>query len=331
MCWDDEPPDSYRDEEARPVSRLLRALNASLPLVRVGGLWIRLHWSFFLAALVFAGWTARAGAGSASLPLLVAWGFAQAAILYALVLVHELSHVAVARMKGRRATEIVLTPLGGTAVIDGAMAGPAMEAEVTLAGPASNLLILGIMVAAFARGGLPDPWAGPLTLEAAVGFAFWVNLMLGLFNLIPAFPLDGGRVLRALVSWRKGERRGTYIACRIGEALSAVFIGVGIWRGGPGGWILGGIGVANIVSCEVMIRALKSGVSVYEEFLPASEVCGPTRRERRDERRRKKAAEMERRVDELLEKVAREGMRSLSLRERSFLRRASRHYRQTKP
>jgi Zn-dependent protease len=325
MGWDETRGLPEADPE-RPLGRAARILNASLPLFPVAGIRLRLHWSFFLVALVFAGWTARENPGGGALAA-VAWGSVQAAILYTLVILHELSHAAAAAMKGRGVREIVLTPLGGAAVIDRAMAGPSMEAEVALAGPVSNLLILGVSVAFFLVAEMPPAWAGPMTLGGALAFAFWANLTLGLFNLVPAFPMDGGRVLRAVLAWRKGGRKGTRIACRTGEIMGAGMIVLGILRAGPGGWILFGIGISNIIACELTLRALAAGAAVYEEG-ESLEYAAARRRAEKQERREREAAELERRVNDLLEKVARDGMKSLSLRERMFLRRASRHYRE---
>ncbi|MHC5053106.1 MAG: M50 family metallopeptidase [Planctomycetota bacterium] len=330
MDWEPEGED-FGAQPAEPYSRLARILNASLPLFRVGSLRVKLHWSFFLAVLVFASWTARAPGGTASTGQLLLWGLLQAGILYSLVLLHEFGHSWMAAAKGRPAKEIMLTPLGGAAVIDRAMAGPAMEAEVSLAGPGVNLLILGVSVAFLVSSGLPSPWAEPLTATGALRFAFWANLMLGIFNLAPAYPMDGGRVLRAFLSWRRGAKRGTRLACRVGQVVGALFIGYGIYSGGPFGWILASIGFFNILNCSTTIRMVELGLPVYEDYLPERGYAPERPKETREERAAREAAELERRLDELLDKVAREGMGALSLGERLFLRRASKHFRNRPP
>ncbi len=328
MDWKSDQEFSIEQGRPRPYERAVRILNASIPLFRVWGVRVRLHWSFFLVALAFWGWTARAAAaGAPGTGTLFLWGMVQATILYSLVLLHEFGHAGAAAARGRPAREILLTPLGGTAIIDRAMASPAMEAEVSLAGPGVNLLILGVSVAAVAGSGLPEPWAGPLTFTGALRFAFWANLMLALFNLAPAYPLDGGRVLRAILSWRIGERRGTRLACRAGEVAGVVFLGAGIWRGGTFGWILAGIGIMNVIACEATIRAVALGLPVYEDPVAELGVAPGEPRETREEKRARRTAELEQRLDELLEKVSRQGMSSLTLGERLFLRRASRHFR----
>ena len=325
---DDEPTFSPEAGEGRGA-RVARILGASLPLFRAGGIRFRLHWSFPLAALVFAGWTASSGY-EAPYYMLFAWGLAQAAILYTLVLLHELGHAAAGAMKGRPAKEIVLTPLGGQAVIDRAMAGPAMEAEVAIAGPVVNLILLALSTAILVPvlAGMPTFRGGPFTLGAAVGFAFWANLIMAVFNLVPAFPLDGGRILRAFLAWRRGEERGTVLAARAGQVLAVVFAVIGVWKGGSPGWILVGIGLANFIACERTVRALGRGLSVYEEYVPRARLGAAPPRETKEARAAREREKVERRVDELLEKVSRKGMKSLTFREKMFLKRTSRKYRE---
>jgi stage IV sporulation protein FB len=328
--WKD-PYGYLAGDEARPAARLARWLNASLPLFPVGPFSVRLHWSFLLFTVIFATWSARAGAGGASLPVLLAWGLAQAAILYSLVLLHELGHAAAAMLKGGSCSRIVLTPLGGLASVEGAVKSPAAEAESSLAGPGVNLLILALTMVHVSFFGLPTGWWSPFTAAGAFAFLFWANVTLGVFNLLPAFPMDGGRVLRAFLAWRRGPRRGTVAACRTGQVLAFAFVGIGVWeawRGGFGGWILIGIGIANLLFCAATLRALALGLPVYEEYVPERRILRPSMRERLELRRGRKEAELERRTDELLDKVSREGMHALSLRERLFLRRASRRYRE---
>ena len=100
MDWEPEG-EGFGAQPAAPYSRLARVLNASVPLFRVGELRVKLHWSFFLAVLVFASWTASYGVGAASTGQLLLWGLLQATILYSLVLLHEFGHSWMAAAKGR--------------------------------------------------------------------------------------------------------------------------------------------------------------------------------------------------------------------------------------
>jgi Zn-dependent protease len=298
----------------------------------VGKLPVRLHWSFFIFVLFFAGWTARAGTGATSTGRLLLWGLILAALLYfVLILPHELGHAWTAILKGGSCNKIMLTPLGGLAYVEGTMAGPGMEAEVTIAGPGVNLLFLAASMAYVSVSGLPTVWWTPFTLSGAFAFVFWANVTIVVFNLLPAFPMDGGRLLRAFLSWRRGEKRGTRLACRVGQLVGALFIGYGIYSGGPFGWILASIGFVNILNCSTTIRMVELGLPVYEDYLPERGHAPERTKETREERTARRAAELERRLDELLGKVAREGMSALSLGERLFLRRASKHFRNRPP
>jgi len=324
--------------DARPGefrSRAARILNASVPLFRAGGIPVRLHWSFFVFVLIFSGWTARTGAGTVSTSGLLLWGLVLAALLFfVLVLPHELGHAWAAILKGGSCEKITLTPLGGLAHVEGALAGPGTEAEVTIAGPGVNLLILAVSMVFVSIYGLPARWSPPFTLPAALGFVFWANVVMVIFNLAPAFPLDGGRLLRAFLSWRRGAKRGTRLACRVGQVAGVAFIVWGIYSirsSGPFGWIVASIGIFNILNCSATIRMVEMGLPVYEDYLPEHGYAPERPKETREERKAREAADLERRLNGLLDKVASQGMKSLSLGERLFLRRASRHFRGRPP
>ena len=327
MSWQDDEPPPYQDGDNTRRARVARILGASLPLFRAGGIRFRLHWSFPLVAFVFAGWTASES-GGAPFGVLFVWGLAQAGILYSLVLLHELGHAVAGSVKGRPASEIVLTPLGGQAVIDRAMATPGMEAEVAFAGPAVNLVLLALSMAAVALAGWGwlASWGAPFTLHAVLGFAFWANVMLAVFNLVPAYPMDGGRLLRALLAWRRGAGPGTVLAARAGQVLGVAFVGIAFWKGGTPGWVLGCIGVFNFIHCHVTLKAVAEGYEPYEEYVGAPR-ADTEPRETKAEREMRERADVEQRVDELLDKVSREGMASLTFGEKRFLKKASRRYR----
>jgi len=328
--WKPEDDDSGA-QPGGPHSRLASILNASIPLFRVGGIPVRLHWSFFVFVLIFAGWTASPAGGAVSTSGLLLWGLVLTALLYlVLILPHELGHAWVAILKGGSCSKIMLTPLGGLAFVD-ASASPGVEAEVALAGPVVSLLMLAVSMAFVSVYGLPAGWMSPFTLAGALGFLFWANVTMVIFNLIPSFPMDGGRLLRAFLAWRRGAKRGTRLACRVGQLAGVAFIGWGIYSGGPFGWIVASIGFFNILNCSATIRMVEMGLPVYSEYLP-ERGCAPERpKETREERHAREAADLERRLNSLLDKVASQGMKSLSLGERLFLRRASRHFRGKPP
>jgi len=156
--------------------------------------------------------------------LLLAYGmlgvFSYALFAFLVVLVHEFAHSYLAQKSGLRVKEVELFPFGGVARLEGMLEySPALEIKVALAGPLSNffLLYLGFLVHRYLN------WQGPLyTLFKTV------NLTLGLFNLLPAFPLDGGRIIRALLASRIGLAEATYRTSLWGKYLGLCLAIAGI-------------------------------------------------------------------------------------------------------
>ena len=197
----------------------------SFRLGTVLGIPIRVHVTFLILLVLFSGNEAtRAGllAGIRIFLLIV--------MLFSCVLLHELGHCVVARRFGVGIASITLYPLGGIALLDDMPREPVREILIALAGPAVNFLIaaglwlldsLGRAAPALAR---EAPPGGDL-----LGGLLWANLGLGLFNLVPAYPMDGGRVLRGILATRLPYPRATQIAARVGKAFGAVFVLGGIY------------------------------------------------------------------------------------------------------
>ena len=200
----------------------------TITIGRVAGTEVKVHLTFFILVAFWAmqGYQqgGNAGAWLAALFLLA---------LFACVLLHEFGHILMARHFGVRTPDVILLPIGGVARLERIPDEPKQELLIALAGPAVTLaivVILYILVAlsghAPALGGLEPGTFGLETLMR-------VNLYLLLFNLFPAFPMDGGRVLRALLASRLGLVAGTRIAARLGQA-SAVVAGLyGLTAGLP--------------------------------------------------------------------------------------------------
>ena len=163
---------------------------------------------------------------------------ASALLFFASVLVHELGHAIVARRNGVEVSGITLWMFGGMAQLKGEMPSPGAEFRIAVAGP---LVTLGIAVGAFLLGILTSSWseiqhaadlkrgtnvgAVPLVLSWLVN----ANLFVLIVNLIPAFPLDGGRMLRAIAWWRTGDRnRATHFAARLGRGLGGAAVVLGL-------------------------------------------------------------------------------------------------------
>lgn len=175
------------------------------------GIPIRLHWS--LLGLVVL-WLILAPSLVEGLRAVI-----MTMLVFASVLAHELGHALVARRLGILTRGILLMPLGGVAMLDERPKTPRDELFIAAAGPATSLLLAGLAFAlSFAE------------LGQAVDDLVVINLMLGLFNLLPAFPLDGGRILRAALQPRFGLIRATRAAARAGRAIAAIGFVFAIWH-----------------------------------------------------------------------------------------------------
>jgi Zn-dependent protease len=145
-----------------------------------------------------------------------------AVAFFATLLAHELGHAVVARRAGPRVEGITLWLLGGVAKLDGEAANPRAELGIAAVGPLISLVLAASVVAVSAVAGLPR------LVVASVAWLARINLLLAIFNLLPAAPLDGGRVLRGLLWWRTQDRlRSAVVAARMGRLLGALLIGLG--------------------------------------------------------------------------------------------------------
>src|ERR671916_1181737 len=188
----------------------------SIPVGTVKGTVIRIHVTFLLFLVwIAASHYARGGRDAA------VEGTVFVLLLFLCVLPHEFGHVFAARRYGVQTPDITLLPIGGVARLERIPEKPSEELGVALAGPAVNVVIAALLF--LILGGLPSMDDGMQVQNAGVGLLerlAWVNISLVLFNLIPAFPMDGGRVLRALLAYRLGYARGTRIAAGIGQAVA---------------------------------------------------------------------------------------------------------------
>ena len=189
----------------------------SVSLGRIAGTEIRVHFTFLLLILWFglvAGMQSGADAAVDAMVFILA--------VFGCVVLHEYGHILTARWFGIATRDITLLPIGGIASIERMPDKPAQELVVALAGPAVNGLIAAILIVLFGADVNVERTVAAvddLKFDFATRLAL-ANVMLGLFNLIPAFPMDGGRVLRALLSLRFGRVRATRIAARIGHAIA---------------------------------------------------------------------------------------------------------------
>lgn len=191
----------------------------SLPIGTFGGTEVRVH-ATFLLLLAFIGWVAAREGGLSSALHTLAFLVA----MFTCVLLHEFGHVLAARRYGIRTPDITLLPIGGLAHLERMPTKPSEELLVALAGPAVNVLIAGTIFAWL--GFTPyTPADADLVQGSFFGRLMYWNVIMVIFNMIPAFPMDGGRVLRAVLAMFLDYGKATRLAAGIGQTI-AVFGGV---------------------------------------------------------------------------------------------------------
>lgn len=219
--------DRTRNQAPRPGSR---RLFAAVPIGRVGGVPVLVHWSV-LIIMVLVSWALAGQALPVAFPGRPAWRYAASAVGAAAVfllglLAHEVSHALVARRNGVAVERITLWMFGGVAELQGEAATPGAELRIAGVGPLVSLAFgvgfgAGAIVADAA--GADGLWVGTLSWLAGI------NVVLAVFNMLPGAPLDGGRLLRAALWWWRGDRQwATVAAARAGRALGLLIVVAGL-------------------------------------------------------------------------------------------------------
>lgn len=276
----------------------MRASRGSFQIASFRGIPIRIHFTLLLVLPLLALMFGRAFRVQAELaevppealsgpPTL--WGLGVAVGLFAAVLIHEMAHVVYALRTGGKVNGITLMMMGGVSELSEAPKRPRDEALMALVGPLTS-----IGLAALLYGGLVlARGSDSFNLQFSLFYLALLNLILGVFNLLPAFPLDGGRIVRAVLSARMGPVRGTRAAAGIGKVFAALFAVVGLISFNPFLLLIaffvfmGAEGEARQVAMKVALE----GVPVAElmtprthgldEEAPLTECLGALRRERR--------------------------------------------------
>jgi Zn-dependent protease len=187
-------------------------MSLSWKLGRVAGIDLFLHPTFLLL-LAYVGLFHQSGLLSV---LLVS-------AVFGCVLLHELGHALMARELGIRTLDITLYPIGGVARLERMPRKPASEFLIALAGPLVNVAIAGGLAGLEFLSGAWEPGAYLTRVDLFASSLMWFNVVLAIFNLIPAFPMDGGRVLRAMLSGWLGRLRATEVAAQLGQLLAVGF------------------------------------------------------------------------------------------------------------
>jgi len=191
----------------------------SLPIIRIAGIQLRIHITFLLLIVWLGlGYYAQGGSAAAISGILVIL------LLFMCVVLHEFGHAFAAKAFGINTPDITLLPIGGVARLERMPEEPIQELIIAAAGPAVNLIIA---ICLFLTGGsfVYPPTAGSSLNDVLLT----INVVLLLFNLLPAFPMDGGRVLRALLATRLSYARATQIAATIGQGCAFIFGFIGLF------------------------------------------------------------------------------------------------------
>ncbi len=256
-------------------------MNENVSLGRIAGIHVGLNWSLLVVAGLIA-WSLATGLLPAASPGQTSgayWtaGIVSAFVYLACLLAHELAHSVVAMRRGVRVEGITLWLFGGVSRFSSESSSPGAQAWITFVGPLTSLM-LGVVffLASLAIGGGAN---NPGLLAATLAWLGFINILLGVFNLLPAFPLDGGRILQSLIWLRTRNRlRATRIAARIGRAFAFIFIAYGLITFFAAGSLIGGVwsiflgwfllSAARAEEAGSLIRQALSGIRVSEVMTP---------------------------------------------------------------
>jgi Zn-dependent protease len=201
-------------------------MKSSWRIGRVAGIDVHLHFTF----LILLGWVALSHYLQRQNWRDALGGLAFTLSLFTIVVLHELGHALTARRFGIRTRDITLLPIGGVARLERIPENPKQELLVALAGPAVNVVLAALFLGVLMVGAeLPAAKEFKLVGGHFLAKLMWINVSLAVFNLLPAFPMDGGRVLRAVLAMRMDYVRATNIAASIGKGMAWVFASVGLF------------------------------------------------------------------------------------------------------
>jgi Zn-dependent protease/CBS domain-containing protein len=207
----------------------IKNMKGTFKLGNIAGIGVFIHWTFsiLIAYIIFSNY--RAGHDAER----IGWMVLFVCSIFGTVFLHELGHALAAKRYGINTKDITILPIGGLARLEKIPEKPVEELVVAIAGPAVNITLAGI-TALF----ITIPSANELSIQLTSGVNsdnfflnfFVVNIWLAVFNLIPAFPMDGGRVLRALLAMKMERHIATTVAARIGQVLALGFIFFGFFN-----------------------------------------------------------------------------------------------------
>lgn len=246
----------------------------SLSLGRIAGIQVFVHWTFLILIGYIVYSNLKQGMGTVD----ILWSVLFILTLFACVTLHELGHALAARRYHIKTANITLLPIGGVAQLESMPEKPKEELVVALAGPLVNVVIAGLLFPVLSlSGGLNDLDVARFSHHNFLPSLMVVNIWLAVFNMIPAFPMDGGRVLRALLSFKFERHVATRIAASIGQLLAIGFVLVGFFSN-P---FLIFIGVFIFLGAQgeaqyAQARSLLSGYTVADAVMKQVPTLKPT-------------------------------------------------------
>lgn len=256
-------------------------MRSQIKLGRIFGVEIGLHYSWFIiAVLITFSLAGQFGLTNPDWSSGLRWGLAvvTAILFFASIVIHELSHAMVAKLRGVPVRSITLFALGGVAQMEKEAADAKTEFWMGIIGPITSFVI-GVLCLAltFATGWTPPEFPAQ-PLPAMFMWLGYINIVLAIFNMVPGFPLDGGRVLRAIIWWITGSaKRATTIAARVGQIIAFVMIVYGVMQffGGSGfsglwlafiGWFL--LSASRESYSQMMVTESLRGLRVKDVMSP---------------------------------------------------------------
>jgi Zn-dependent protease len=233
----------------------------------IAGIGVYLHWSFWILPAWILISTLSGGGGLFAALSAILFVFA----VFGCVVLHEVGHALMARRYRIDTRDITLYPIGGVASLERMPSRPSQELAIALAGPAVNVVIAIALLGMILLAGI-GPQASFLNLAGGGSFLanlMWVNVALVVFNLLPAFPMDGGRVLRAFLAMQLPYVTATTVAARVGQAIAVVLGLVGLFTGGM--LLLVALFVFLAAQAELTMARMQG---VVTDFTPAAAAFG---------------------------------------------------------
>lgn len=209
-------------------------MHSQIKLGRIAGIEIGLHYSWFIiAGLIAFSLAEHFHAARPDWAQSVVWGTAlvTAVLFFAALLVHELAHSIVAKSRGLTVRAITLFALGGVSQIEQEAPDAKSEFWIAIVGPLTSFVIGAIFIAGARLAGWSPRAETQSPAVAVMAWLGYINIVLAIFNMIPGYPLDGGRILRSILWWTSGSMRtATKWASRVGQAVAFLFILWGLYR-----------------------------------------------------------------------------------------------------